>query len=310
MRTVRTVLLTGLCLAGLGCSVDSLFRRLPPEGPPPEQSVGPVTAANLVDYLNGHARDLQALQCNGLSVEANANGQPGTVQGYLVCRQPRDFRMVGKAFGAEEVDIGSNPEEFWFWIKRAEPHPHVYYCKYADLKAGVRLPFPFQPDYIAEALGMATYGPPSEYQLLRRGDTVELVQNVTTPQGQPARKVTVFAYYRQTGTAPQIREYRLEYPNGKLICSARILEVRRQKPYRDSETDVWYPSKVVLTCPDEKLEIRLSLKDVTVNPAIDPQRAEMLFSRRSLTAFPSVDLARGPDARPGGDVRAIRGAMR
>ena len=28
MRTVRSVLLTGLCLAGLGCSVDSLFRRL------------------------------------------------------------------------------------------------------------------------------------------------------------------------------------------------------------------------------------------------------------------------------------------
>jgi hypothetical protein len=306
MRTVRIVLLAGLGLAGLGCSVDSLFRRLPPE-PPAEQPTSQLTAASLVDYLNGHARELRSLQCNALSVDVvNA----GSVQGYLVCRQPRDFRMVGKSFGAEEVDIGSNEEEFWFWIKRAEPHPHVYYCKHADLKAGVHLPFPFQPDYIAEALGMATYGPPSEYQMQKRGDAVELVQNVTTPQGQPARKVTVFAYYRQSGTAPQVREYRLEQPTGKLICSARILEVRRQKPYRDSDTDIWYPSKVVLTCPDEKLEIRLSLKDVTVNPAIDPQRAEMLFSRRSLTAFPSVDLARGPDARPGGDVRAIRGAMR
>src|SRR5262245_30776556 len=112
MRNLRTVLLAGLCLtAGLGCSLESLFRRVPPDAPPSHP-----TAAQLIDYLNDHARQLTVLNCQSLSAEVNANGDGGVVHGYLVCRQPRDFRLVGKIMGNEEVDLGSNEDEFWFWI--------------------------------------------------------------------------------------------------------------------------------------------------------------------------------------------------
>jgi hypothetical protein len=303
MRNLWTVLLAGLCLtAGLGCSLDSLFRRAPRDAPPDPPQVN-ANAAQLIDYLNTHARDLRVLSCQSLSAEVSAAGQGGNVHGYLHCRQPRDFRLVGKAMGMEEVDIGSNDDEFWFWIKRSEPTPRVFFCKHADLKAGVRLPFPIQPDYISEALGMATYGPAQNYRLKEINDTYHLSTDVLTPAGEPARKVTIFAKWQATKNRPQVLEYRLEHPNGRLICSARIDEVQ-------TDRSIWYPSRVTLSCPDEKMEVKLTLKQVAVNVPIPPDRAERLFSRMSLAQWKAVDLARGPDPAPNNGVRRARGAMR
>lgn len=302
MRNVRTALLAGLCLtAGLGCSIDSLFRRTPADAPPDPPQTN-ATAEQLISYLNEHARQLSILNCQNLQTEAVG---AGVTQGYLVCRQPHDFRLIGKSMMGEEVDIGSNEQEFWFWVRRAEP-PAVYYCRYADLRAGVRLPFPIQPEYISEALGMATYGPASKYRVERRENTWHLMEDVTTPQGQPARKVTVFAASTKRPPHPQVLEYRLERPNGTPICSARIDEVRTDRTY----TGIWYPSRITLSCPEEKLEVRLTLKEVTVNVPVAPDRAEWLFTRRSLAARPAIDLARGPDPAAAGDGRRSRGSMR
>ena len=43
--------------------------------------------------------------------------------------------MKVNALGKEEVDIGSNRDEFWFWA-RQDPEPFQYFCRYDDLNQG------------------------------------------------------------------------------------------------------------------------------------------------------------------------------
>src|SRR5260370_42498277 len=111
----------------------------------------------------------------------------------MICRKEREFRMIADAVGSRVVDLGSNQQEFWYHISKAEP-PYLFYCSYKDLAQGVQMPFPFQPEWVMEAMGMGNYGSPEQYTLAspsQRG-TWELVQQTVNSQGQPVRKVTVF----------------------------------------------------------------------------------------------------------------------
>src|SRR4029078_5880788 len=100
----------------------------------------------------------------------------------MVCKKPGNFKLVASVVGNQAVDLGSNDQEFWFWISKAEP-PYLFHCSYNDFaRGGVRLPFPFQPEWVMEALGMAEYGSPQDYQLVCRGKAgLERVQQTRSP---------------------------------------------------------------------------------------------------------------------------------
>ena len=101
--------------------------------------------------------------------------------------------MVGEVLGKREVDLGSNDQEFWYWIRRSDP-PYQVYCSYQALSEGkvTQLPFPFQPDWVLETLGMGNYGPASRYKLETEQERFKLVEVVRGPQGRDVKKVIVF----------------------------------------------------------------------------------------------------------------------
>ena len=125
----------------------------------------------------------------------------------MICQKPRNFRLSAKALGNTAADLGSNDREFWFWISKNEP-PYLYHCSYEDYARGVRMPLPFQPDWIVEALGVGEYDPAKNYRVVPSGAGVDLVEE-TTSQGQPVRKITRLArgrnYQWQVVGAPAAR---------------------------------------------------------------------------------------------------------
>src|SRR5205823_12645144 len=84
----------------------------------------------------------------------------------------------------------------------------------------IELPFPFQPEWVMEALGMAEYDPAGEYTLDTKGSTYQLVQKSVSAQGLPVRKVTVFD--GRKGARVRVRAHLLQDETGKEICSAYI----------------------------------------------------------------------------------------
>jgi hypothetical protein len=282
MRYLSPVLGLGVLLLVSGCADSkwSLFRnsstnvRLPPDRQP--------TAAELVTMQNNNARRIQSLVCDPLELDITQGLQGFHISGKLACQRPRYFRMHADVVGRAEADIGSNDQEFWYWIKHGDPY--LVYCSYQDLANGVRVPFPFQPDWVMEALGVSEYETdPAAYTLLPSGRTFQLVQNTRNLQGQPVRKVTEF-----NASTLRVTGHIIQDERGKEICRALITQ--------DQEiAGVVLPRKISFSYPAEKLKIDMVLghraSDVNIYQQLDPQSA--LFRRQPLNGVQNFDLARG-----------------
>jgi hypothetical protein len=251
-----------------------------------------------VRYLNDNGDRLQSLECGDLWIDAQDNGQKVSLPGVMTCARPRNFRLQATLLGNPAVDMGSNNNEFWYWISRADP-PYLVHCSYADLARGdVSLPFPFQPEWALEALGMAHYEPNGNYQLKPNAKTVELIEQTTSSQGQPVRKVTVFDRASLASGRPQVRAHLLQDAKGQLICAAQITQYQA-----DRTTGAVFPHLITLSWPAQGLAMTMKLDSVRVN-ALDQNRSLALFSRPQMSHIQTVDLARW-QARPTGRVQRV-----
>jgi hypothetical protein len=300
MRHLFAGLGLGVALLAVGC--DPLFSRLnrePNETKNVRLPKEPPTAEQLVRYVNDNANRIQglALRSDRVLIDCKQGGQsaPG-LTGTLICQADRNFRLTGRALGSPAVDIGSNSEEFWYWISKAEP-PYVYHCSYKDLAGGtVRMPFPFQPDLIIAALGLSPYDPTKKYDLKVNERTVELSDVVKSPQGRDLRRVTVFnlAIMDVEHGQPQAIAYHLLDDRGKPICSATITEV--QVVANSRREGIVVPRRVKLSWPEQQIEMTMKLEDAQAIP-LERGQAAKYFSRDNLRDKKSFDLAR--DTMPG-----------
>ncbi len=287
MRSFRPVLGMAVLILLAGCDgfgakwglVRSNQSGIPTETP---------TRAQVVDYLNRNSRQITVVQSTEVDLDCKYHLQSVGLRGRLDCQKPANFRLTANIVGKSAVDIGSNEQEFWFWISKAEP-PHLYHCSYADYGRGVKLPFPFQPQWIMEALGMGEYGPESKYQLEVKTTTLELVENTKTPQGESVRKVIVF---NRGNSVVQVPRYEIQDANRKVICSAQISQTQQFGA-------VQVPKRILLSWPAEHMEMQLVLRDTMINPPIEGQLAARLFTRPLLKDVQSYDLARGLDPAAG-----------
>ena len=294
MRYAALVLVLGL--VG-GCN-STLWSRSSSTAPGMRVASANPTGADVVAMLNENAQRVQSIECHDISMDCSQGHDSVGLMGSLVCQpQARNFRMSAKALGSTEVDIGSNSSEFWFWVKRS-PQPYLFHCSHEDFARGAaQLPFPFQPDWIIEALGVATYDPNKPYRIeARTGGDFDLVEDGRSPQGQPVRKVTRLS--RRTQGQLLVTAHILQDANGREICGAYV-----QHSQQDAASRVVLPREVVLQWPAQQMRMKLLLDRVVVNSALDQQRLVALFTRPNLQNVQGYDLARGPDSgglRPAG----------
>jgi hypothetical protein len=261
------------------------------------------TAAQLVRYLNDNARRIQSVKCTDVDLDVKQGSESGSLTADLICRKPRDFFLRGKMFGSSAVQIGSNTEEFWFWVKDMQP-AGVYHCSYDDLAQGKvrKMPFPIQPEWRVEAMGIAEYDETKNYRVLTHEKTYELEEQTTSPQGQPVRKVTVFNRQMTARGTPQINARLLTDMKGTVLAGAYVQETVADT----GGTQAVLPRKLVLVWPAEKMEMKLRLNGCRINDASVDARAAQLFSSHILPELPSYDLARGVEA-PVGRIRQAGG---
>jgi len=296
---------TGVSLALLasllaGCNLLPGVRDgkgAPPSTIPP--AVPDVPA--LVNYLNQNAALVQSVQCNTVDIQAAQGRQAIGLGGMLVCQKPRNFRLRAKVVGQPAVDIGSNSEEFWYWISKADP-PHRYHCSYRDLASGrVHVPFPFQPDMVIAALGIAEYDPKGKYEVKAFPRYLELVESTVAPSGEPVQRITVFNRTLATAGQPQVLAHVLKDPRGNLICQANVHEV-----VTDPATRAVLPSRVTLEWPAQKVKMTMKMYDIKV-VNLGAADAARFFQPTGLDDYDSYDLARRMIDKPGTQ-RSARGS--
>ena len=305
----RLALSIPVAAAMAGCMGLTSGSKTPPP-PPAVVNTQTPTREELLNYLNRNAQRVSTLETRDLELDITADREQVGMSGTLYCQQPRNFRLRTKVIGKEVADLGSNDQEFWFWISQNKP-PDLYHCAYSDLSRGVRLPFPVQPEWVMEALGMTRYDAsrpsfrPENFTVETRGQTLELVEQTTSPQGQPVKKVTVFHRGNATGQTPQVTALRLYDSGNKLMCQAAIAEVRRDA------SGATVPHRVLFEWPEQKLKMKMVLDGVIVNsPSSDGAQVPRLYQRPALENIRSFDLARGTYDAPTSPLQRMSGVNR
>ena len=293
MRWKLACLCLGATLLLCGCSMwpfkQTSQERIPPLSQKP-------TPGQLISYLNTQADAIGSIRVDDLEMEAQVGALLSMgMQGKLVCQKPRNFRL--EAYGASrslEADVGSNDSELWFYLARNEP-PYLFHCRHDEL---YRAPpsFPFQPDWVLEALGMGHIDSPERFhvEIPPHGSTIELVEQTRTPQGQPVKKITVFDARDVFSKEPHVIGRKLVDANGAVLASARIIAMQQ-----DQQSGIAIPHQIELTSPlpgerlvKRDLRLKLTLDNPVVNGPMEPGYVAMKFTRPSFQGVQTVDLAR------------------
>jgi hypothetical protein len=293
MRSILAVASLGAVLLVVGCNVLKPHAGGGIGGGGVVKDNAMPKVEDLVRYLNDNAAKIgpdDGLKGLNLEIDCKADRQNVGLVGDMICQKPRNFRLQAKVLGQPTVDIGSNNEEFWYWISKDQP-PYLYHCSYEALARGAQVPFPFQPDMVITALGIAQYDPAKKYELnVPPGKNYfELIERTTSSQGQPILKVVAFNRQEARPGEPQIIAYSLRDEKGKDLCIAHIKSVQQNR-----ETGVILPSVVKFEWPAQRLSMTLKMNNLQVTK-MDNVTAGRFFSRKNLN-LPSFDIAtRKPD---------------
>jgi hypothetical protein len=282
-------------VAATGCNNWPTLRQTNPIAGRQPVSAAVPTGAELASYLNQNSKRVQSIEVRDLDMDATQRLQSIGLKGQMICQKSRNFRLSARVGGNTMVDLGSNNEEFWYWIAKSEP-PYLFHCSYTDLPRvpPERMPFPFQPEWIMETLGMAEYDPNKNYQVVTKPNAFELVEQTRSAQGQPVKKITVFS---RAPSSVQVSAHILQDAQGNELCSAHITDVQM-----DAASGAVVPRMVQLVWPAEKIKLKLRLNELVVNQALAPERTARLFSKPVLKDVRDYNLAQGT-AQPSSNVR-------
>jgi hypothetical protein len=238
----------------------------------PTGQVGKPTPEQLVGYLNGQSAMLSSIDTRDLTIDVRAQGNAvGLDGGSLMCQKPRFFRLVGKKFGSQEVLVGSNEDRFWFYVKR-DPSDALFHCSYTDFEKGaVDLPFPFEPEWVLEALGMATIGQ-GTMRVDEDKNTFRLIEE-TKLRGKDVSKVTVFYKGKAYQDQPQVKARMMYDSKKRLICAATVKSVTRI-PDPDGKV-VTVPQVIKLEWPAQDTELILDLGKMKINERLSMESFQM-----------------------------------
>ena len=245
--------------------------------PPPVLPADP-TLEQVIAVVNGNSSQIRSFSTNGATV--SGAGFP-SLRASVVFERPRRFRFRAEtALTGAELDVGSNDELFWLWVRRNEPQA-IYFCRHHQFAASpAREILPIDPQWLIEALGITELDPRLPHQgpfrLSGERFTVHTVRE--TPNG-PQTKVTVV-----DGRRGYVLEQHVYDDQGQVVASA-VTRRHRQDPL----SGLVMPKVVDVHCPRVELSLRIDLGNVDVNRPLGG--TSEVWAMPSYPGYPVVDLS-------------------
>jgi len=237
------------CLSGAQC--PCMFRR--PELAMPHVLPPAPTPEQVAQVVNGNSLQIQSLLATGATL--SGSGFP-MLRTNLAFQRPKRFRLQAELLTSAELDVGSNDDLYWFWVKRSEP-PAVYYCRREQFALSpARQMIPIEPDWLIEAMGVVEFDPalPHEGPIVLPDGRLEIRTYRETPAGPVIKSTIVHA---ESGW---VLEQRFYDAANRLV--ARAVASRHQ---RDPLSGVTLPGVVDISCPLAQFSVRIDLGKVEVN---------------------------------------------
>lgn len=237
-RTVACLYCLLMALLASGCRALPFWPRPAPADLPPVAFAQPPSLEDIIYAVNANTQRVQRLQTENATLRVE--GLP-SLRAQLAYEAPHNFRLTAdlSKFTGRELDLGSNSELFWLWIRRDDP-PTMYFARHREFAVSPASDMiPIEPYRLIDALGLVSLDPDTPHlgPFPHDAQTLEIRSRIPTPRGDLSRVLLVDAKY---GWMAQQHVYDA---GGQLIYSARASRHR------------YYPEDAV-TMP-HRMEVRL-----------------------------------------------------
>lgn len=199
----------------------------------------------------------------------------------VACEPPRRFRLRAQTtVTGNELDIGSNDELFWLWIRRHDP-PVLLYCRHDRYQdAAARQLLPIRADWMPELLGLVEFRPEDRHEgpFALPDGRIEIRSRIGAPEGELVRSTLL------DGTTGLVMEQHLFGPSGE-----RLASVRTSRHRVDPTSGAALPRLVEVSWPAAQIEFQLDIASITTNSAnVDPGQ---LWQMPAYDGYRPIDLA-------------------
>jgi hypothetical protein len=264
-----------------GCAWLRSFQPVSMGPPAPVLINQTATLDQVIGAVNANTARVQSYSSSAARI--STPGLPA-LSANIVAAGPKQFRLrADTIITGTEVDLGSNNEEFWFWMKRSQP-PALYYSSHDKFAASaVRTVLPIEPTWLVEALGMPTFTADAQHSgpRLVRENQLEIRSDVQRPSGNLV-KITVI-----DATRGWVLEQHVFTPQGVKLASA----IGRNHRF-DPVTQVSLPTQVDVLIPQAQLNLKIDVSDYQINRMVgDPNQ---IFARPSYEGVAAIDLGSMP----------------
>jgi hypothetical protein len=208
----------------------------------------------------------------------------------VACEPPRRFRLRAQTtVTGSELDIGSNDDLFWLWIRRHQP-PMMLHCRHDRYEqSSARQLLPIRADWMPELLGLVNFRPEDRHEgpFPLPDGRLEIRSRLTPAAGasQPGT-ATDGELLKSTildGTTGLVMEQHLFTAVGERLASCRTTKHRI-----DPQSGAALPRLVEVSWPASGIEFQLELTTIATNaPATDPGQ---LWQMPAYEGYQPVDL--------------------
>jgi hypothetical protein len=243
------------------------------------------TKDEIVAHINQRATKLAAWQCSDATISTNQ--MLASLNAHIAVERPNKFRLVASTtMTGNEADFGSNSERIWFWMSR-DPSKKVFTVRHDQLDTVERrLPIPFRPDWLMEALGVIPLNPQNVEMLPRQpGDKMaRLISREYTPAGRVVQRTIVVDCCNGNIVSQTLQDMK-----GRVLMKADFNSFQVER-----HSGLKLPYRIDVQWPQTDMSMTLRLRTIQVNPAEFAPKTWQLPHYEGCTA---LDLARGLAAR-------------
>jgi hypothetical protein len=261
-KSLGSLLAVTLLLSACGatCQRQMMMNPFAAPGPAaPQVLMEGATRDQIVAAVNQNSSRIQSITATGVTITIpDMLGLP-LLSGNMAAERPGRFRLTAGTIAGQELDIGSNDEMFWMWVRRNQP-PALYFCRHAQFaNSNIRQFMPIEPSWLLAAMGIVDIDPASVIEgpipSARGPGTVELRSWLPSASGR-LQRVTVIDARR----AWVIEQDVYDQSGTTLLASARADSHR----YYERE-QVSLPDRVTIQLPTANLRMTINLGVVQIN---------------------------------------------
>jgi hypothetical protein len=247
----------------------------------------------LIYAVNANTDRVEQLQTDSATLKVQ--GVPA-LRANLAFQRPRNFRLRAELFQftGRELDMGSNDELFWFWIRRNDP-PVIYYAQHEQFAASpARNLIPVEPDRLIQCLGLVRLQGDAQHEgpIVGQDGRLQVRSRLPSPRGELVRVMQLDATYGW------VLQQQLYDPNGQLLVAA---EASKYRFYPDEAVSLPHHVEVQLA-PGQpaQLAFELDVSSYLVNRLYG--ESSQLWALPDIEGHPRVDIAQAPYQGPGASV--------